>query len=76
MRGKSRKERQVNFGGELHVEPAASPQQRRVEMAGRLSGGREGSFSLLERRIESLEEGTTASLARIEQALLLIASKK
>ena len=35
-----------------------------------------GSFSLLERRIQTLEEGTTASLARIEQALLLIASKK
>ena len=80
VRGKSRKERQVNFGGELQVEPSASsrqrPEERRVEMAGGVSGGREGSFSLLERRIQTLEEGTTASLARIEQALLLIASKK
>ena len=83
VRGKARKERQVNFGGELHVEePAASSQQRpderRVEVAGGGvgRGGREGSFSLLERRIQTLEEGTTASLARIEQALLLIASKK
>ena len=67
------KERQVNFGGEIQVE--ASSQLRRVETTG-ASGGREGSFSLLEQRIQTLEQGTTASLARIEQALLLIASKK
>ena len=47
-----------------------------IKGRGGVSGGREGSFSLLERRIQTLEEGTTASLARIEQALLLIASKK
>ena len=73
--GKSREERQVNFGGELQVEPAAQPRpgERRVEGI----GGRKGSFSLLEQRIQTLEQGTTASLARIEQTLqLLIASKK
>ena len=75
MRGK---ERQVNFGGEIQVEASSQPRpgERRVETIGGASGGREGSFSLLERRIQTLEEGTTASLARIEQALLLIASKK
>ena len=70
MRGK---ERQGNFGGEIQAE--ASSQLRRGETTG-ASGGREGSFSLLEQRIQTLEQGTTASLARIEQALLLIASKK
>ena len=80
--GKSKgKERQVNFGDgeQVQVEPSAKrPDERRgVEIGvGGVGGGREGSFSLLERRIESLEEGTTASLARIEQALLLIAASK
>ena len=71
------KERQVNFGGEIQVEASSQPRpgERRVETTG-ASGGREGSFSLLEQRIQTLEQGTTASLARIEQALLLIASKK
>ena len=71
------KERQVNFGGEIQVEASSQPRpgERRVGTTGG-SGGREGSFSLLEQRIQTLEQGTTASLARIEQALLLIASKK
>ena len=75
MRGK---ERQVNFGGEIQVEASSQPRpgERRVETIGGSGGGREGSFSLLEKRIQTLEQGTTASLARIEQALLLIASKK
>ena len=77
--GKSKgKERQVNFGDgeQVQVEHSAKrPDERRGVEIG-VGGGREGSFSLLERRIESLEQGTTASLARIEQALLLIAASK
>ena len=34
--------------------------------------GRDSGFSVLEQRIKALEEGTTASLARIEQALIAI----
>ena len=38
--------------------------------------GRDSGFSVLEQRIKALEEGTTASLARIEQALIAIQAAK
>ena len=73
VRGKS-KGRQVNFGGELEVDSSSKPQpgERKVEAG---EGG-ERKINLLEQRIQSLEVGTTASLARIEHALSLLASKK
>ena len=73
VRGKS-KGRQVNFGGELEVDSSSKPQpgERKVEAG---EGG-ERKINLLEQRIQTLEVGTTASLARIEHALSLLASKK
>ena len=73
VRGKS-KGRQVNFGGELEVDSSSKPQpgERKVEAG---EGG-ERKINLLEQRIQNLEVGTTASLARIEHALSLLASKK
>ena len=38
--------------------------------------GRDSGLSVLEQRIKALEEGTTASLARIEQALIAIQAAK
>ena len=38
--------------------------------------GRDSGLCVLEQRIKSLEEGTTASLARIEQALIAIQAAK
>ena len=75
VRGKS-KGRQVNFGGELEVDSSSKPQpgERKVEAVE--GEGRKGSINLLEQRIQTLEVGTTASLARIEHALSLLASKK
>ena len=71
VRGKS-KGRQVNFGGELEVDSSSKPGERKVEAG---EGG-ERKINLLEQRIQTLEVGTTASLARIEHALSLLASKK
>ena len=51
-------------------------EERKAEMPIDQVRGRDSGFSVLEQRIEALEEGTTASLTRIEQALFAIQAAK
>ena len=73
---------QVNFGGELGVEDAvdsslrSGQEERKAEMPIDQVRGRDPGLSVLEQRIKALEQGTTASLARIEQALIAIQAAK
>ena len=73
---------QVNFGGELGVEDAvdfslrAGQEERKSDMPIDQVRNRDSGFSVLEQRIKALEQGTTASLARIEQALIAIQAAK
>ena len=74
---------QVNFGGELGVEDAvdsslrSGQEERKADMPiVDQARGRDSGLSVLEQRIKALEEGTTASLARIEQALIAIQALK
>ena len=73
---------QVNFGGELGVEDAvdsslrSGQEERKPEMPIDQARGRDSGLCVLEQRIKALEEGTTASLARIEQALIAIQAAK
>ena len=74
---------QVNFGGELGVEDAvdsslrAGQEESKAEMPiVNQVRGRDSGLCVLEQRIKALEQGTTASLARIEQALIAIQAAK
>ena len=73
---------QVNFGGELGVEDAvdsslrSGQEEKKAEMPIDQVRGRDPGLSVLEQRIKALEEGTIASLARIEQALIAIQAAK
>ena len=73
---------QVNFGGELGVEDAvdsslrSGQEERKAKMPIDQVQGRDSGLSVLEQRIKALEQGTTASLARIEQALIAIQAAK
>ena len=73
---------QVNFGGELGVEDAvdsslrAGQEERKAKIPIDQVQSRDSGLSVLEQRFKSLEEGTTASLARIEQALIAIQAAK
>ena len=50
--------------------------ERKAEMPIDQVWNRDSGLSVLEQRIKALEDGTTASLARIEQALIAIQAAK
>ena len=51
-------------------------EEKKAEMPIDQVRNRNSGLSVLEQRIKALEEGTTASLARIEQALIAIQAAK
>ena len=51
-------------------------EEKKAEMPIDQVRGRDSGLNVLEQRIKALEEGTTASLARIEQALVAIQAAK